>query len=102
VIARILIGLRRAAIFIDFKKTYASVRKEVLYNILIEFSILMKVARLIKVSELKSRLNTGYVCYHSVQNLLSYSLLSRNLKIKIYKTIMLPIVLYGCETWVSK
>ena len=38
-------------------------------------------------------------CYHSVQNLLSSSLLSKNLKIKIYRTIILPVVLYGCETW---
>jgi len=34
-----------------------------------------------------------------VQNLLSYRLLSKNLKIKIYRTIILPVVLYGCETW---
>jgi len=34
-----------------------------------------------------------------VQNLLSSSLLSKNIKIKIYKTIILPVVLYGCETW---
>ena len=34
-----------------------------------------------------------------MQNLLSYSLLSKNLKIKIYRTIILPVVLYGCETW---
>ena len=37
--------------------------------------------------------------YHSVQNLLSPSLLSKNLKITIYRTIILPVVLYGCETW---
>jgi len=48
--------------------------------------------------EIKSRLKSGNVCSHSVQNLLSSSLLSKNLKIKIYRTIMLP-VLYGCETW---
>ena len=36
---------------------------------------------------------------HSVQNLLSSRLLSKNLKIKIYRTIILPIVLHGCETW---
>ena len=36
---------------------------------------------------------------NSVQNLLSSRLLSKNLKIKIYKTIILPVVLYGCETW---
>jgi len=34
-----------------------------------------------------------------VQNILSSRLLSKNLKIKIYKTIILPVVLYGCETW---
>jgi hypothetical protein len=38
-------------------------------------------------------------CYYSVQNLLSSSLLSKTLKIKIYRTIILPVVLYGCETW---
>jgi hypothetical protein len=35
--------------------------------------------------EAKSRLNSGNACYHSVQNLLSSSLLSKNLKIKMYK-----------------
>jgi len=49
--------------------------------------------------EIKSRLRSGNVYYHSVQNLLSSRLLSKNLKIKIYRTIILPIVLYGCETW---
>jgi len=49
--------------------------------------------------EIKSRLKSGNACYHSVQNLLSSSLLSKNLKIKIYRNIILPGVLYGCETW---
>jgi hypothetical protein len=49
--------------------------------------------------EIKRRLNSGNACYHSVQKLLSSRLLSRNLKIRIYKTIILPVVLYGCETW---
>jgi hypothetical protein len=49
--------------------------------------------------DIKSRLNSGNVCYHSVQSLLSSRLLSRNVKVKIYKTIILPAVLYGCETW---
>jgi hypothetical protein len=48
--------------------------------------------------EIKSRLNSGNACYHSVQSLLSSQLLSMNLKVKIYKTIILPVVLYGCET----
>jgi hypothetical protein len=49
--------------------------------------------------EIKSRLKSGNACYHSVQDLLSSSLLSKNLKIKIYRSIILPVVLYGCETW---
>ena len=49
--------------------------------------------------EIKSRLRPGNACYHSVQNLLSSRLLSKNVKIKIYRIIILPVVLYGCETW---
>ena len=45
--------------------------------------------------EIKSRFKLGNVCYYSVQNLSSSSLLSKNLKIKIYRTIILPVVLYG-------
>ena len=46
--------------------------------------------------EIKCILKAGNSCYYSVQTLLSSRLLSKNLKIKIYKTI-LPVVLYGCE-----
>jgi len=49
--------------------------------------------------EIKSRLKLGNASYYSVQNLPSSRLLSKNLKIKIYRTIILPTVLYGCETW---
>jgi hypothetical protein len=49
--------------------------------------------------EIKSRLNSGNACYHLVQSLLSSRLLSRNVKVKIYKTTILSVVLYGCETW---
>jgi hypothetical protein len=49
--------------------------------------------------EIKSRLNSGNACYDSVQSLLTSRLLSRNVKVKICKTIILPVVLYGCETW---
>jgi len=48
---------------------------------------------------IKSRLKAGNACYYSVQSLLSSTLLSKNLKIKIYRTIFLPVVLHGCETW---
>jgi hypothetical protein len=47
--------------------------------------------------EIKSRLNSVNACYHSVQSLLSSRLLSRKLKVKIYKIIILPVILYGCE-----
>ena len=46
-----------------------------------------------------SRLKSGNACYCSVQNLLSCSLVSKNIKIKTYGTIILTFVLYGCETW---
>jgi hypothetical protein len=49
--------------------------------------------------EIKRRLNSANTCYHSVQNLLSSCLLSKNPKIKIYKTIILPALIYGHETW---
>jgi hypothetical protein len=49
--------------------------------------------------EIKRRLNSGNACYHSVQNLLFSRLLSKNIKIRIYETIIFPVVLYGCETW---
>jgi hypothetical protein len=47
--------------------------------------------------EIKTNLKSGNACYHSVQNLLCSGFLSKNLKIKIYRTVILPVV-YGCET----
>jgi len=49
--------------------------------------------------EIKSRLKSGNVCYHSVQNLLSSRLLFKNLKIKICRAVILSVVLNGCENW---
>jgi hypothetical protein len=49
--------------------------------------------------EIKRRLNSGNACYHSVQNLLFSCLLPKTVKIRISETIILPVVLYGCETW---
>jgi hypothetical protein len=49
--------------------------------------------------EIKRRLNPGNACYHSAQNFLSSRLLSKNVKVRIYKTIILPVVLYGSGTW---
>ena len=47
--------------------------------------------------EIKSRLKLGNACYYSVQNLLSSSLLSKKLKIKMYRTIILPVFCMGVE-----
>jgi hypothetical protein len=49
--------------------------------------------------EIRGRLKTGSACFHSVQNFLSSSLLSNDINIKIHKNIILPVALYGCETW---
>ena len=49
--------------------------------------------------EIKSRFKSGNACYYSVRNPLSSSLLSKNLNIKIHRTIILPVILYGFETW---
>jgi hypothetical protein len=49
--------------------------------------------------EIERRLNCGNACYHSVKNILSSRLLSKNIRIITYKTIILPVVLHGCETW---
>ena len=47
--------------------------------------------------EIKSRLRSGNACYYPVQNLLCSRLLSKILKLKIYRTIILPVVLYGVK-----
>ncbi|PSN30233.1 hypothetical protein C0J52_27890 [Blattella germanica] len=48
--------------------------------------------------EIKHRYS-GNACYYALQRLLSSQLLSKNIKMKIYKTVILPVILYGCETW---
>ena len=49
--------------------------------------------------EIKSGVMSGNACYHSAQNLLSSSLISKNIKIKICIIIIFPVVSFGCETW---
>ncbi|PSN53198.1 hypothetical protein C0J52_04506 [Blattella germanica] len=46
--------------------------------------------------EIKHRLNSGNACYYALERLLSSQLLSKNIKLKIYKTVILPVILYGC------
>ena len=47
--------------------------------------------------KIKSRLESGNVCYHSVRNLLSSSLLSKNIKIKMYRTVILLLFCVGLK-----
>ena len=68
--------------------THHAVRKRVIIIIIIIITIIV-----INQEEITGRLKLGNACYYSVQNLLSSSLLSKNLKIKIYRTIILPVVL---------
>jgi len=49
--------------------------------------------------EIKSRLKSGNACNYSVQNILSSRFVSKHLKLQIYRTIILPVALHGCETW---
>ena len=49
--------------------------------------------------EIKRRINMRNACYYSLEKMLSSHLLSKKLKVNTYKTIILPVVLYGCETW---
>ena len=52
--------------------------------------------------EIKSRMKLGNACYYSVQNLFVFQFATQNFKYqdtRIYKTIIFPVVLYGCETW---
>ena len=50
-------------------------------------------------AKIKFRQKIGNAFYYSVQNLLFTSLLSKTVKITIYRIMILPVVLYGCETW---
>ena len=49
--------------------------------------------------QVERRINVGNECYYSLENILSFCLLSKKLKVNTYKTIILLVVLYGCETW---
>jgi hypothetical protein len=52
--------------------------------------------KLIK-DETKRGMNSGNACYHSLQNLHSSRLMSKSVRIRIYKYVILHMVLYGCE-----
>jgi hypothetical protein len=48
--------------------------------------------------EIESRLDSGNACFSSLQNRFS-GLLAKNIKIKIYRNLIVPFVLHGCEIW---
>ena len=49
--------------------------------------------------EIKRRINMRNACYYSLEKILSPCLLFKKLKVNTYKTVILPVVLYGCEIW---
>lgn len=49
--------------------------------------------------EIKTRLMQGNRCFYALKHLFRNSLVSRNTKLRLYKTLIRPIVMYGCETW---
>ena len=49
--------------------------------------------------EIKRRINMENACYYSLEKIFSFHLLSKKLKVNTYKTIILPVIQYGCETW---
>ena len=49
--------------------------------------------------EIKRRINMGNACYYSLEKILWFHPLSKKLKVNTYKSIILPVVFYGCETW---
>jgi hypothetical protein len=67
------------------------------FEIMEEFKYLGKIIQNSIQEESERRLKSENACCHPVHNLLSFSLFSKNIKIKAYR-IILPVVLYGCET----
>ena len=49
--------------------------------------------------EIKRRINMGNECNYSLEKIVLSHLLSKKLKVNTNKTIILPVLLYGCETW---
>jgi len=52
-----------------------------------------------ELTEIKARLQSGNKCYYGLSNLLNPRMISKNLKIQLYRTLIRPVVMYGCEVW---
>ena len=52
--------------------------------------------------EIKRRISLGNKAFYANQDLLKSKLLTKNSKLRIYKTLVRPVVTYACETWVLK
>jgi hypothetical protein len=52
-----------------------------------------------ELNEIKARLQSGNKCYYGLSNLLKTRTISMNLKIQLYRTLIRPVVMYGCEVW---
>jgi hypothetical protein len=52
-----------------------------------------------KEEKMRGGMKSRNAFYLSVQNIVSSSLLFKNIKIKMHRTIIYPVVLYGCEIW---
>jgi hypothetical protein len=76
--------------------------KKIIYNVSFEsvakFKYFETSIKTCVYENIKSRLNFGNTYYRFVQNILPSLFFSKNLKLQIYSTIILPVVLYGCET----
>ena len=49
--------------------------------------------------EIKRRISLGNESYYSLEKISQSGRLSKKLKVHAYKTIILPVVFYGCEAW---
>jgi hypothetical protein len=94
------INIKKTRYMLEFQSWYMKIANRSFENVsqFIYLGITVRNQYLIQ-DKIKIRLNPGNASYHSVQNLLSSCLLSKHVKIRIYKTIILLVVLYGCETW---
>jgi hypothetical protein len=52
-------------------------------------------------TEIKTRLTAGNKCYHALRQILKKRYISQSIKVRLYKTVIRPIVTYGVETWTS-